>query len=106
MESACLSSCRTCQRVDGFPWNFPPLYPRLPISKTNELLRIVPVIISAACASAAGVSHSASVGRRYFLPSFRLNQSQNATASFHETLSHRWSPSVQPGAHGQTLSTR
>src|SRR5262249_4997190 len=31
-------------------------------------------------------SHSASVGKRYFLPSLLLNQSQKATASFQETL--------------------
>src|SRR5258708_37717474 len=47
-------------------------------------------------------SHSASVGGRYFLPSLRLNQSQNATASFHETYPTGWSGSTfQPGAHGR-----
>src|SRR5262249_39015531 len=36
-------------------------------------------------------SHSASVGSSYFFPSFLLSQSQNATASFHETLTTGWS---------------
>src|SRR3954454_22429662 len=43
-------------------------------------------------------SHSASVGRRYLLPSFLLSQAQNARASFQLTPTTGWSSlrSVRP----------
>ena len=56
---------------------FPPL---------RQTLRVVPVIPSRGGSARHAYSHSASVGSRYFFPSFLLNHSQNATASFQLTF--------------------